>query len=675
MIEYSWLIPLPPLLLFPIILLIGKRTKDEGAWLSFGGALISLIISIMAAVDVLAGATWEITYTWINLKVITLDVGILMDPLAAVMVLVVSSIATLVNIYSLGYMAGEEGLPRYYAEISLFTGSMLILVLANSILLLFIGWELVGLCSYLLIGFWYKRPAAASAAKKAFIVTRFGDALMLAGIGLLFTFFGTLNISYINEHISTSNLDMFWLTVIGVLLFFGAVGKSAQIPLQGWLWDAMQGPTTVSCLIHSATMVKAGIYLVARLYPVFAASHYTMTFIAYTGGVTAFVAGTMALAEWDIKRILAYSTISQLGYMTLGLGVGAFSAAIIHLVSHASFKALLFLGAGSVIHVVHSNDLRDMGGLFKHMKITAITMLIASLSLSGIPPFSGYFSKDFIIEATYHLGDSFLYHLSVITAGITAFYILRLWYLAFILPPSKPHDHAHESPPSMTIPLVLLAIATTVLGVLRFTMPEFVIESVKGYGVTFTHEGLLVHSPLVVVPYLSAVPSIPEFATLFYPISLALTGLAIATAVYKMNLIPADLLTKNKLGSVIYKVLACQYGTDALYLLISETIIYKGISRAIAWFDLHVIDGIVNGIGKAAVLIATGTNLTDLYIIDGIINGIGHAAVRTGRVLRRIQTGIVQNYVSLMLIGLIIVLLVLQFQTELLNLLTYLGLI
>ena len=648
MIEYSWLIPIPPLLLFPIILLIGRRTKDEGAWLSFGGSLISLIISAMAAVDVLAGATWETTYTWINLKVITLDIGILMDPLATVMVLVVSSIATLVNIYSLGYMAGEEGLPRYYAEISLFTGSMLILVLANSILLLFIGWELVGLCSYLLIGFWYKRPAAASAAKKAFIVTRLGDSLMLAGIALLFTFFGTLDISYIDSHISTSNLGLFWLTVIGVLLFFGAIGKSAQIPLQGWLWDAMQGPTTVSCLIHSATMVKAGVYLVARLYPVFAASQYTMTFIAYTGGVTAFVAGTMALAEWDIKRILAFSTISQIGYMILGLGVGAFSAAILHLISHAAFKALLFLGAGSVIHVIHSNDLRNMGGLYKHMKITAITMLIASLSLSGIPPFSGYFSKDFIIEATFQLGDPFLYHLSVLTAGVTAFYIFRLWYLAFIASPSKPHEHVHESPPSMTIPLILLAIATSVLGILKFTMPKFIIGSVARYNMPFTPEGFLTYRPIVLVPYLSAIPYIPKLMTLYYPLTLALTGLIFATAVYKMSIIPADLLTKNKLGGVIYKVLACQYGTDAFYLFISETLMYKVVSRGIAWFDLHV--------------------------IDGIVNGIGHVTIGAGRVLRRTQTGIVQNYVSLMLIGVIIVLLVLQFQTILLNLLAYLGL-
>lgn len=674
MIEYAWLIPIIPFLGFPLALFFGKKTWNEGAIIGIIVSAIALILSVLVSIDVLFyGRTYEANYSWILLENYDLSIGILVDQLTIVMILIVSLVGFLVNVYSIAYMHGEDGLPRYYAELSLFIGSMLTLVLANNLLLLFIGWELVGLCSYFLIGFWYERPDAASASKKAFITTRFGDAFMLAGIALIFVYFHTLNIREINEQILTMVETNLWIvTLIGVLLFLGAVGKSAQVPLLGWLWDAMAGPTTVSCLIHSATMVKAGIYLVARLYPVFSASPITLTVIAYTGGITAFVAASMAFAAWDIKKVLAFSTISQLGYMMMGLGVGGYGASIFHLLSHSMFKALLFLGAGSVIHAVGSNDMRNMGGLFKSMKITAYTMLIGSLSLSGIPPFSGFFSKDLIIEAAYHAGDYFLYYLSVITAMMTAFYIFRLWFLTF-MGDLKSNVHPHEAPPVMTVPLMILATGATIVGFFEyFGLLEFISEPLFEYPIHISHEGFFEAAVGAIgFAFSKSIPAIPEFIVPWFTLPLALIGLLLSTSVYYTHKISPDVLTKTSIGQKIYAFLGARYGVDWLYNFIAETIAYRIISKAMLAVEYYVFDGIVNLIGKAAVLGAIISDLFDIYIIDGIVNAIGKIAMRVGDRVRRIQTGVIHSYITLIAVGIVIILLIMGYLPEIK---TFLGL-
>ncbi len=681
MIELAWLVPLPFLVAFPIILFFGKKTWKEGAGIAIPTAALSFILAIIVSIDAIAGKTFEMSYTLINLYTYDISVGILVDPLSTIMILVVTLISLLVNIYSLGYMHGEEGLPRYYAELMLFSGSMLTLVLANSLLLLYIGWELVGLSSYLLIGFWYKKPEAASAAKKAFITTKTGDAFMLIGIAMLFMYFHTLNIPYINEHASELNAiqtiflgtQVAVLSLIGIFLFFGAIGKSAQIPLLGWLWDAMEGPTTVSCLIHSATMVKAGIYLVARLYPTFASSAMAMTFIAYVGALTAFVAATMALASYGIKKILAFSTISQLGYMVLGLGVGGLGPAMYHLVSHAFFKALLFLGAGSVIHAVHTRDIREMGGLHSSMKITSLTMLVGGLSLSGIPPFSGFFSKDLVIEAAYHSGDMFLYWLSVITAGLTAFYFFRMWYMVFIKKPQR-EIHAHEAPPVMTYPMITLAILTTIFGLFVEATDSFIPFTVRTFEplhLEFTELGIL-H---VEIMKLIAMPIVPGIITPVLPISLATLGVLVASIVYYKPIIPPDALTRNPIGKGIFAFLYNRYYVDDVYNFVAEQIFLNGFARALSWFDIHIIDKIVEGIAIATVLVARVSRWFDEKVVDGIVNGIAYVLSYTGSKIRKIQSGIIQNYVTLILIGLFLLLLIMNFYDILVELIEFIPIL
>ncbi|MGQ4832539.1 MAG: NADH-quinone oxidoreductase subunit L [Candidatus Asgardarchaeia archaeon] len=678
MIELAWLVPLPFLVAFPIILFFGKKTWNSGAGIAILSAAISFVLAILVSFDVFAGKTYEMTYTLINLYTYDIGVGILVDPLSTIMILVVTLISLLVNVYSLGYMHGEEGLPRYYAELMLFSGSMLTLVLADSLLLLYIGWELVGLSSYLLIGFWYKKPEAASAAKKAFITTKTGDAFMLIGIAMLFMYFHTLNIPYINEHAGELNTiqaiffgtQVAVLSLIGIFLFFGAIGKSAQIPLLGWLWDAMEGPTTVSCLIHSATMVKAGIYLVARMYPTFATSSVAMTFIAYVGALTAFVAATMALASYGIKKILAFSTISQLGYMVLGLGVGGLGPAMYHLVSHAFFKALLFLGAGSVIHAVHTRDIREMGGLHNSMKITSLTMLIGGLSLSGIPPFSGFFSKDLVIEAAYHSGDMFLYWLSVITAGLTAFYFFRMWYMVFIKKPQ--HEiHAHESPPVMTYPMIVLAALTTIFGLFVEATNSFIPFTVKTFEdlhLEFTELGIL---HMEILKLVSVPLIVPETLIPFVPISLAALGVLLASGVYYKPMIPPDALTRNPVGKWIFTLLYNRYYVDDIYNFVAEQIFLNGFGRALSWFDLHVIDKIVEGIAIVTVLVAKISRWFDEKVVDGIVNGIASSLNYIGSKVRKIQSGIIQNYVTLILIGLFFLLLIMNFYNNLVEMIKF----
>src|SRR5579864_4765409 len=476
MTQNVWLIPLMPLLAFVLIIWRGDRLPGRGAFVSIAGIVLAGLGGLQLLGEVGMGARADLTYRWVTLGNHPLTVGFVVDPLSAVMAAMVGVVASLITIYSVGYMHGDPRFSRFFAYLSLFQFSMLFLVLADNFLFIYAGWELVGLCSYLLIGFWFERPSAARAALKAFITTRVGDFSMMIGILILFLHTHTLNFTEVFKGIEAGQIGGPLLTAAAILVFGGAVGKSAQVPLHVWLPDAMEGPTPVSALIHAATMVAAGVYLVARTYPLFLASpdHTALTVVAYIGGITAVVAATMGVVEDDIKRVLAYSTISQLGYMMLGLGVLGYTAGMFHLITHAFFKALLFLGAGSVIHGVATNNIKQMGGLAQAMPWTAWTFIAATLALTGIPPFAGFFSKDQVLAAAF-AHDRVLWALGAAGAFLTSLYMGRLIWYTFAGTyrggdPQAPahgsagHGGPHESPAVMVVPLVILAVFAVFLG-------------------------------------------------------------------------------------------------------------------------------------------------------------------------------------------------------------------
>src|SRR5574341_1093571 len=441
MLKYA-LIPLLPFAGFLIAGLFGKYLKERAAYVAVGGVAGAFLFSVGAFFDVLHGTVInENLYSWIAVGNLSVNVGFQIDQLTAVMLLVVTTLSSLIHIYSVGYMHGDKGYARFFAYLELFTFFMLVLVMANNFLLLFVGWEGVGLCSYLLIGFWYEKKSASDAGVKAFVVNRIGDFGFILGMMFIFVTFGSLDFAEVFKAVATEaanhsylvlGVEVSVITLIALLLFVGATGKSAQLPLYVWLPDAMEGPTPVSALIHAATMVTAGVFMVARCAPIFTLSPTAMTVVAVVGGLTAVFAATIGLVQTDIKRIIAYSTISQLGYMFLGLGVGAYAAGIFHLMTHAFFKALLFLGAGSVIHALAGEqDLRGMGGLRRSLRVTAGCFLVGALANAGIIPFAGFWSKDEILLAAYASGHRLLWIVGALTAAGTGFYMFRLYFLAF----------------------------------------------------------------------------------------------------------------------------------------------------------------------------------------------------------------------------------------------------
>ena len=467
-----------PLAGFSLTALIGRRLGKQAHWIPVLAIFVVWVIAMALVVQVLTETApllpgsetihgYEVhLFTWIPAGDFVVEVGFVIDALTACLLIVVTTIGLLVHVYSIGYMTHDPGYWRFFAYLNLFMFSMLLLVLASNFLVVFVAWELVGLCSYLLIGFWYRKRSAALAAKKAFIVNRVGDVGFALGIMLIFVSLGTLDIRDVIDRIGS--LDQTTIMLIALLIFAGAMGKSAQFPLHVWLPDAMEGPTPVSALIHAATMVNAGVYLVARTNPIFAHAQSAMVVVAAIGIFTAILAASIAMTQTDIKRVLAYSTLSQLGYMFAALGVGAWTAAIFHLMTHGFFKGLLFLGSGSVIHAVHEEqDMRQMGGLSTKIPITYVTMLIGSLAIAGIPPLAGFFSKDEILGESFKLGFLWVWVIGFIVAGLTAFYMFRLMGLTFwgvFRGPKEIWDRIHESPPVMTIPLILLAIPSVFLG-------------------------------------------------------------------------------------------------------------------------------------------------------------------------------------------------------------------
>ena len=660
MIEYAWLIPVFPFAAFVLISFVFRPWRQFSGYVAVAGILASFLLAVPVFQQVLGGAHIEKAFTWLPLAGTSngLEIGFMVDPLTAIMLVVVTSVSFMVILYSQGYMHGDPGYSRYFAFISLFCVSMLGLVLANNLLVLYMFWEGVGLCSYLLIGFWYQKPSAAAAAKKAFIVTRFGDFGLLIGILLLFSRAGTLDFTKIEQMIAHGQFDAGFMSLVGILIFCGAVGKSAQFPLHVWLPDAMEGPTPVSALIHAATMVAAGVYLVARTFPIFEAGPAAMTVVMIIGTITVILAASMALVANDIKRVMAYSTVSQLGYMMLALGVGAQGAAMFHLFNHAFFKALLFLTAGSVIHGMHSvfpededeakrQDLRFMGGLGKYMPITKWTMLIAGASLSGFPLItSGFWSKDEILAAAFARGEYLVWAVGLFTAFLTAFYMFRAWFLAFWGEPRweagragdresrgvgapelgtqhperarssvrkahRSHEHGihvHESPWVMTIPLILLAIPSVLSG--------FWGSPLAGGG---GFAGFLEGSAGGAVSL--------NYSVMGLSIVAALGGIYLAWLMYGVKT-----LSPQKVSAAfgpMYNILFHKYWIDEFY---NGIIVNYGV------------------LGTAALM-----KLFDTVVIDGAVNGVGMVTRSAGAVLRQVQTGRLQNYAWAMYGGAIVI--------------------
>jgi NADH-quinone oxidoreductase subunit L len=599
-----------------------------------GAAFVVALVAILRLSAQPAGAAVvDRVYTWIHVDPLAIDVALRIDALSAVMALVVTGVGFLIHVYSIGYMHEDADVARYFAYLNLFTFSMLILILGDSLPLLFVGWEGVGLCSYLLIGFWYTNVANADAGRKAFVVNRIGDAGFLIGVFLLFWSLVSLGAPSLDftqvNHLAPKLAERSpaVVTAICLLLFVGATGKSAQIPLYVWLPDAMAGPTPVSALIHAATMVTAGVYMIARLSPLFVLAPRALEVVALVGCLTAFFAATIALVQTDIKKVLAYSTVSQLGYMFLGLGCGAFAAGIFHLFTHAFFKALLFLGSGSVIHALSGEqDMEKMGGLGKHLPITSRTFLVGAMAIAGIPGFSGFFSKDAILGATFESGHVWLWLLGVLTAGLTAFYMFRLYFLTFTgesrMDAEKAH-HVHESPPAMAVPLVVLAVLAVGGGWVGLPagwlwgdrFGEFLSPVLASAHAVEAHAAGAGHG------------GASEGLLMLFTTIVGLAGIGVAYFMYVQSPgVPQFLAWRT---GAAYTLLLGKYYVDEIYaaLVVRPYVVLCGF----LW------------------------QIVDSLMIDGVVNGTGELVVANGGLWRRLQSGNVQHYALAMLLGAVVV--------------------
>jgi NADH-quinone oxidoreductase subunit L len=637
------LIPLLPLAGFLMLGIFGRKYfGNTSGIIGTVLILISTALSLYTAygyffefgkVDGVYQKLVPLKYTWLQFSEgVSIDMGIILDPITCMMLVVVTFISLMVHIYSLGYMKGDERFPTYYAFLGLFTFSMLGLVVSSNIFQIYIFWELVGVSSFLLIGYYYDKPSAVAACKKAFIVTRFADVGFLIGILILSFYAGTLDFNTLiatltspestgfKSAIASSFLGMSALTWGLVLVFIGGAGKSAMFPLHIWLPDAMEGPTPVSALIHAATMVVAGVFLVARLFPIFAISAPSaLSLVGYVGAISALIAAIIACTQTDIKRVLAYSTMSQIGYMMFALGVSdydnggllghsnlGYTASMFHLFTHAMFKALLFLGAGSVIHFIHSNEMKDMGGLRKYLPITHITFLIACLAIAGVPPFAGFFSKEEILLAAYQHNQT-IYWVALITSGLTAFYMFRLYFNIFWSSPSpsgdgrgEVHSEKHgEGGFTMMMPLILLAVGAAAAGFIPF-------------GHFVSSDGTILET---------------EFHPMFSiaPVALGLAGILIAMWMYKKQSDKPDKIAASLSG--VYKLAYHKFYIDEIYLFITKKIIFNLIGRPAAWFDKNVVDGLMN---------ATGNGTEDI-----------------SKSIKGFQSGKVQSYAIYFLVGVI----------------------
>jgi NADH-quinone oxidoreductase subunit L len=656
MLKLVWLVPTLPLLGVAINGILGKWTRDRAHILGVGTTGLSCLIAFGIFLQAAVGATlnWD-AYLWIPVGEFQATVGFLVDPLSAVMMLVVTFVGFLIHVYSVGYMHGDPGYARFFTYLNLFMTSMLVLVLANNYLLMFLGWEGVGLCSYLLIGFWYQKQSASDAGKKAFVVNRIGDAGFLLGLFLIWRTFGSLAyaevfpqaalIREILERDSVFGLSLVtWMTL---LLFVGATGKSAQLPLYVWLPDAMEGPTPVSALIHAATMVTAGVYMVARSSALFNLAPFSMTTVAVVGAVTAVFAATIALVQNDIKRVVAYSTISQLGYMFLGCGVGAYASAIFHLATHAFFKALLFLGSGSVIHALSGEqDIRKMGRLKDKLPITSRTFYWASLANAGIIPLAGFWSKDEILAATFASHHYLLWALGSAGAFMTAFYMFRLYYTVFEGKDNVDHHvahHVHESPPAMAYPLLVLGIGSWVVGALFGFPPDHGLYH-KFVEPVFAAAGTEAHAIGV-----GTTVGLAGIATLIA--ALGIWGLA--RSWYKSGDSPAPARAAERFHG-LYALLLDKYRVDEFYNAIFVDF-GKWLCHRMWGVDAKGVDGAVNGTSALTVFMSQVSAKFDFRGVDGLVNAIADLIQGGSQTFRRIQTGVLQNYLLAMAMGIFVI--------------------
>lgn len=635
------LIPLLPLAGFVLLGLFGKTIfKNSAGIIGVLFMLVSTIISVYTAYVYFTHASVgfyprevPLSYTWLQFsETLSIDMGIMLDPISVMMIVVVTFVSLMVHIYSLAYMKGEERYPTYYAFLSLFTFSMLGLVLSSNLFQIYIFWELVGVSSFLLIGFYYNKPSAVAAAKKAFIVTRFADLGFLIGILVLSYYSNTLDFNTLLANLTSpgsnelknaatsSFLGISGLTWALVLIFMGGAGKSAMFPLHIWLPDAMEGPTPVSALIHAATMVVAGVYLVARLFPVFAINDpAALELVAWVGAVSAIIAAIIACTQTDIKRVLAYSTMSQIGFMMFALGVSkyggeaglGYTASMFHLFTHAMFKALLFLGAGAVIHYVHSNELKDMGGLRKKLPVTHITFLIGCFAIAGVPPLAGFFSKEEILLAAYE-NNQMIYWVALITSGLTAFYMFRLYFGIFWSKEYHSHgEHHGEGGFTMMLPLILLSIGAAVSGFIPF-------------GKYVSSDGTALETKFHL-----------QFS--IAPVILGLIGIFTAMWLYKKQNNKPDRIAASLNG--LYKTAYNKFYIDELYLFVTKKVLFNLVGRPAAWFDKNVVDGLVNLTGNTTQLIAEK--------------------------IKKVQSGKVQQYAIYFLVGVIgLVLLFIYLRTQ-----------
>jgi NADH-quinone oxidoreductase subunit L len=667
-LDHIWLIPLFPLATAALMLFFGRRLSNQiVSWLCSGSVFLSFIFSVGAFFQLIARPSGEriatkVLFEWIpagtyhmldgRIAKFIADWGFQIDPLSCVMILIVTGVGFLIHIYSTGYMAHEGGYYRFFGYLNLFMFSMLMLVLANNLLLLFVGWEGVGTCSYLLIGFYFHKKSASDAGKKAFIVNRVGDAGFLLGIFLTSALLGTIRFVEIGPALAAGGFAIGdpRITAIALLFFVGATGKSAQIPLYVWLPDAMEGPTPVSALIHAATMVTAGVYMVTRTNAIYQLSPKAMGVVALVGAITALFAASMGVVQNDIKKVLAYSTVSQLGYMFLACGVGAFTAGIFHLMTHAFFKGLLFLAAGSVIHAVSGEqDMRKMGALSKKIPITYWTMLIAALAIAGIFPFAGFISKDLILGKAYEK-DALLWAIGYFTAGMTAFYMFRLIFMTFHGNSRVDHEvehHIHESPKSMLVPLVILAVLSVVGGWLSW--PE-----IFGGNSHFIH----FLSTVVAVPHEARLEPVKgpssahgELFLMVLSEGLVIVGILFAWFLYVKRTDLPQKIARSFGG--FYRLVYNKYYVDQLYdaLFVNRA---KDLGLALGAFDRNVIDGVgVNGAGWLTRAVSKLSMWWDTWIVDGSVRLGARIVWLFSYPVRLIQDGLVQSYMLLIVIGLI----------------------
>jgi NADH-quinone oxidoreductase subunit L len=667
-LDHIWLIPMFPLITAAAMLFFGRRLKNNIVSILCAGSVgISFLFSVGAFFQLLAmpagsRVASNVLFDWIppipyhmlggGIGQFAAEWGFQLDPLSAVMILIVTGVGFLIHVYATGYMAHEGGYYRFFGYLNLFMFSMLMLVLANNLLVLFVGWEGVGTCSYLLIGFYFHKKSASDAGKKAFIVNRIGDAGFLLGIFMTSALLGTIKFSEIGPALAAGHFVLGdpRVTAIALLFFVGATGKSAQIPLYVWLPDAMEGPTPVSALIHAATMVTAGVYMVTRTSAIYQLSPTAMTVVASIGAATALFAASMGVVQNDIKKVLAYSTVSQLGYMFLACGVGAFTAGIFHLMTHAFFKGLLFLAAGSVIHAMSGEqDMQKMGALSKKIPVTYWTMLIATLAIAGIFPFAGFMSKDLILGKAYE-HDALLWAIGYFTAGMTAFYMFRLIFLTFHGQSRVDHEvehHIHESPKSMLIPLVVLAALSIIGGWVSW--PE--ILGGNSRFVHFLEPVIAVPHEARVEPATGASSRLGEIQLMILSEGLVALGIAFAWYLYiKRTDLPKKIATS--LGG-FYRTVYNKYYVDQIYdaMFVNRA---KDLGLALGAFDRNVIDGAgVNGAGWLTRAIARISMWWDTWIVDGSVRLGARIVWLFSYPVRMIQDGLVQSYMLLVVIGLI----------------------